>query len=48
MIPRNPRLAEAPSHGLSTIEYDSKSQGSVAYIALANEIINNEENRKGE
>ncbi|MBM0046227.1 ParA family protein [Anaerococcus sp. mt242] len=48
MIPRNPRLAEAPSHGLSTIEYDSKSQGSVAYIALANEIINNTENRKGE
>lgn len=48
MIPRNPRLAEAPSHGLSTIEYDSKSQGSVAYIALANEIINNQENRKGE
>ncbi len=48
MIPRNPRLAEAPSHGLSTIEYDSKSQGSVAYIALANEIIENQENRKGE
>lgn len=48
MIPRNPRLAEAPSHGLSTIEYDSTSQGSVAYIALANEIIENQENRKGE
>lgn len=48
MIPRNPRLAEAPSHGLSTIEYDSKSQGSVAYIALANEIIENQDNRKGE
>ena len=46
MIPRNPRLAEAPSHGLSTIEYDSKSQGSVAYIALANEIIINDQNRK--
>ena len=46
MIPRNPRLAEAPSHGLSTIEYDSKSQGSVAYIALANEIIKNDQNRK--
>ena len=39
MIPRNPRLAEAPSHGLSTIEYDSNSQGSTAYIALANELI---------
>lgn len=41
MIPRNPRLAEAPSHGLSTIEYDPKSQGAVAYISLANEIIEN-------
>ena len=48
MIPRNPRLAEAPSHGLSTIEYDSTSQGSVAYIALATEIIENQKNRKGE
>lgn len=43
MIPRNPRLAEAPSHGLSTIEYDPKSQGAVAYISLANEIIENNE-----
>lgn len=43
MIPRNPRLAEAPSHGLSTIEYDPKSQGAVAYISLANEIIKNNE-----
>lgn len=41
MIPRNPRLAEAPSHGLSTIEYDPKSQGAVAYISLASEIIEN-------
>lgn len=42
MIPRNPRLAEAPSHGLSTIEYDPKSQGAYAYLTLAEEIINNE------
>lgn len=42
MIPRNPRLAEAPSHGLSTIEYDHKSQGAVAYVTLASEIISNE------
>lgn len=42
MIPRNPRLAEAPSHGLSTIEYDPKSQGAYAYLILAEEIINNE------
>lgn len=42
MIPRNPRLAEAPSHGLSSIEYDLKSQGAHAYISLANELILNE------
>lgn len=42
MIPRNPRLAEAPSHGLSTIEYDIKSPGAYAYQALANEINESE------
>ncbi|WP_311491460.1 ParA family protein [uncultured Anaerococcus sp.] len=39
MIPRNVRLAEAPSHGKSAIEYDAKSQGAMAYISLASEII---------
>lgn len=42
MIPRNPRLAEAPSHGLSTIEYDINSPGSYAYQSLANEINESE------
>lgn len=46
MIPRNPRLAEAPSHGLSTIEYDHKSPGAIAYITLAREIIDNEREGK--
>ena len=41
MIPRNVRLAEAPSHGKSGIEYDAKSQGAMAYISLASEIIKN-------
>lgn len=41
MIPRNVRLAEAPSHGKSGIEYDSKSQGAMAYISLATELIKN-------
>ena len=41
MIPRNVRLAEAPSHGLSAVEYDPNSQGAMAYISLANELINN-------
>lgn len=38
-IPRNVRLAEAPSHGLTIDEYDAKSKGSIAYQALANEVI---------
>ena len=38
-IPRNVRLAEAPSHGLTIDEYDAKSKGSIAYQALANEVL---------
>ncbi len=39
MIPRNIRLAEAPSHGLPAMQYDRTSRGAVAYMALAAEII---------
>ncbi len=39
LIPRNVRLAEAPSHGLSIIEYDPKSKGAEAYMELAEEFI---------
>lgn len=39
VIPRNVRLAEAPSHGVPVMFYDSKSQGAAAYLALAGEII---------
>lgn len=39
IIPRNVRLSEAPSHGLSIIEYDPKSVGAVKYMELAQEII---------
>lgn len=39
VIPRNVRLAEAPSHGLPVVMYDEKSQGSVAYITLAGEML---------
>lgn len=39
VIPRNIRLAEAPSHGLSVIDYDEKSKGALAYTKLANELI---------
>lgn len=39
VIPRNVSLAEAPSHGLSILEYDSKSRGAKAYERLAREIL---------
>ena len=39
VIPRNVRLAEAPSHGLPVTEYDKHSRGAVAYRAMAQEII---------
>jgi chromosome partitioning protein len=38
VIPRNVRLAEAPSHGLPAILYDRQSRGAVAYMALAGEL----------
>ncbi len=39
VIPRNVRLAEAPSHGRSALDYDKKAQGSLAYLALAAEMV---------
>lgn len=39
VIPRNVRLAEAPSHGLPVMNYDKASQGATAYLALAGEIL---------
>ena len=39
IIPRNVRLAEAPSHGISVIDYDPKSKGAEAYMDLAEEFI---------
>lgn len=39
IIPRNVRLAEAPSHGLPVLLYDRLSSGSVAYLALAGEML---------
>lgn len=41
-IPRNVRVAEAPSHGKSVVIYDHKCSGSLAYINLAKEIIEKE------
>jgi chromosome partitioning protein len=45
VIPRNVRLAEAPSHGKSILSYDPGSRGSEAYIQLAKEILSNEQKR---
>lgn len=43
IIPRNVRLAEAPSHGLPINLYDKKSSGAEAYHLLADEVIENTE-----
>ncbi|MEL6710234.1 MAG: ParA family protein, partial [Pseudomonadota bacterium] len=39
IIPRNVRLAEAPSHGLPVILYDKGSRGAISYLALASELL---------
>ncbi len=39
VVPRNVRLAEAPSHGKPALTYDNRSQGAVAYLALAAELL---------
>lgn len=44
-IPRNIRLAEAPSHGLPVLQYDKSSKGALAYLALASEIVRRDEKK---
>jgi chromosome partitioning protein len=41
VIPRNVRLAEAPSYGLPALYHDKASKGTKAYLALAGELLNN-------
>jgi len=45
VIPRNIRLAEAPSFGQPILQYDKESRGSIAYLALAGEMLRREENK---
>jgi chromosome partitioning protein len=39
VIPRNVRLGEAPSHGMPVLQYDARSRGAEAYVALAREVL---------
>ena len=41
-IPRNIRVAEAPSYGMSILEYDGLSKGSLSYYSLAGEVVKDE------
>jgi chromosome partitioning protein len=46
IIPRNVRLAEAPSHGLPAMLYDKTSRGAISYLALASEVLRRNEKRR--
>ena len=46
IIPRNVRLAEAPSHGLPVLLYDPISKGASAYLALASELLRRQDRRR--
>jgi chromosome partitioning protein len=48
VIPRNVRLAEAPSHGKPVIFYDIHSKGAESYILLAKEVVANDKKRLGQ
>jgi chromosome partitioning protein len=45
IIPRNIRLAEAPSYGQPILQYERKSRGSMAYLALAGEVLRRDAKR---
>ena len=46
IVPRNVRLAEAPSHGQSIVAYDKGSRGAIAYLGLAGEILRHQRERR--
>lgn len=43
LVPRNVRLAEAPSHGMAALQYDRGSKGAQAYLQMARELIEKQE-----
>lgn len=45
VIPRNVRLAEAPSYGMPALVYDKQSRGAIAYLALAGELVRRQRSR---
>ena len=45
IVPRNVRLAEAPSHGRSIVGYDKASRGGIAYLGLAGEVLRRQRER---
>ena len=47
IVPRNVRLAEAPSHGQSIVGYDKASRGAIAYLGLAGEVLRRQREREG-
>jgi chromosome partitioning protein len=46
VIPRNVRLAEAPSFGKPALFHDKESRGALAYLALAGEMLRREDGRQ--
>ena len=46
IVPRNVRLAEAPSYGMPVLELDRRSKGALAYLALAGELITRDEQQE--
>jgi chromosome partitioning protein len=46
VVPRNVRLAEAPSHGLAALQYDRASKGAQSYLQMARELIDKQEAKR--
>jgi chromosome partitioning protein len=47
LVPRNVRVAEAPSYGLPVTRYDPASKGALAYLGLAGELLRRNGKRAG-